>query len=355
MRVLMIVQQVDESNWLRGFIVGWIRALARRVEHLHVLALEVTQAPQLPDNVTLYTMGKERGYSRARELTNFYRIVASLAPSVDVIFSHMTPRYTWLAAPIAIPLGKPQMLWFTHPKPSAETRVALITARWITTATPESFPYISPKVHVMGHGIDTAFYAPAPTLTSPIERPLIVSVGRVTPIKHHHTLLEAAALLKKRGLKLQFIVVGGMAAQGDKAYHAELLARRDALGLSPIDFAMSGAMSAESTLDLTRGASAVVNLTPPGSFDKAALEGMLIEKPLVYCNPAFDALTGHYADLLRAGDSGDALAVADRLQAVLALSESERAEIGKSLRQQTAAAHGLESLMARLVKLMAEG
>jgi hypothetical protein len=57
MRPLMIVQLIDEYDWLRGFIVPWVRALAERVEHLHVLTLEQREA-RLPDNVTVYSMGK---------------------------------------------------------------------------------------------------------------------------------------------------------------------------------------------------------------------------------------------------------------------------------------------------------
>ncbi|MBZ0307757.1 MAG: hypothetical protein K8I82_16940, partial [Anaerolineae bacterium] len=153
MKILMIVQQLDESHWLRGFIVEWVRALAASVEHVFVLALEQGKA-DLPLNVTVKSMGKEKGYSRPRELVEFYRQVGQVIGSVDVIFSHMTPRYTWLAAPLAALYRKPQMLWFIHPKISLEIRAALAASRWIVTATPDSFPITSPKVHVLGHGLN---------------------------------------------------------------------------------------------------------------------------------------------------------------------------------------------------------
>jgi glycosyltransferase involved in cell wall biosynthesis len=350
MRVLMIVQQVDERNWLRGFIVGWIRELAKHFETLHVLTLEQGEA-SLPENVIVHSMGKEKGYSRPRELWEFYRGLAGSIGKVDVIFSHMTPRYTWLASPLAAIYGKPQMLWFTHPKASLETKTALRTARWIVTATETSFPIHSEKVHVMGHGIDTNFFSPAPN-ASEMQPPLILAVGRVTPIKYHHTLLEAAALLRERGISARFVVAGGTAAQGDEAYQAELLRQRDALGLTSQDFELTGALPVDEILALTRQATIVTNLTPPGSFDKAALEGMLVGKPLIYCNPAFDALTGEAVSLLRAGTPDDALTVADRLAGVLALEEAERIKLGLALRERTATAHGLENLMQRLVVLM---
>ena len=57
MRVLMIVQLVDEREWLRGFTVDWIRALAARVERVEVLTLEQGQA-DLPD--IIHSVGDNR-------------------------------------------------------------------------------------------------------------------------------------------------------------------------------------------------------------------------------------------------------------------------------------------------------
>ena len=114
MRVLMMVQRVDEDDALLGFTVMWIRALAARVERLYVLALETGEA-DLPDNVIVYSMGKERGNGNLRELLEFYRGLGKTIRDVDVVFSHMIPRYTWLAAPYAALFRKPQIVMVYAP------------------------------------------------------------------------------------------------------------------------------------------------------------------------------------------------------------------------------------------------
>jgi glycosyltransferase involved in cell wall biosynthesis len=352
MRVLMIVQELNKDSWLRGFIADWVCALAAEVEQLHVLALELGQF-QPPPNVQVYSMGKEHGKNRGREVVNFYRHLGGVIGRVDVVFSHMTPRYVWLAAPLAQLYGKPQLLWFIHPRPNREIALALRLSRWVATATEGSFPIASPKVHALGHGIDTARYAPDPSIPEQ-QPPLILAVGRITPIKQHHILLEALALLRDEAglLPCRVKVVGEAAAPGDAEYQAQLIARRTDLNLPAESFDLIGALPADPLIGLTRHAALVTNLTPPGSFDKAALEGMLIGKPLLTPNPQFDDLLGSHQALLGLQRHDDPHEVAQRLHALLQLSAAQRASIGADLRQRTAAAHGLASLMQQLVALM---
>ena len=350
MRVLMIVQELNETSWLRGFIVGWVRALAKHVETLYVLTLERGEA-NLPDNVFVQSMGKERGYNRWQELREFYRGVGRVVDQVDVIFSHMTPRYTLLAAVYR----KPQMLWFIHPRANLEIRAALILSKWVTTATEDSFPIKSSRVFPLGHGIDTDFYSPASESITFEQIPLILAVGRVTPIKKHHVLLEAAALLRDRKQMLRITVAGGTAAPGDEAYRAELIRRRDELGLTENQFNLVGALQPLELVAMLREAAIATNLTPPGSFDKAALEAMLTGIPIITPNPAFDSLLGEYAGLLRLNMPNHAAEIADRIQTILEIPAGERRKIGLDLRERTAAAHGLDNLMQRLVALMEKG
>lgn len=353
MRVLMMVQLVDDREWLRAFTVGWIRALAAQVEYVDVLTLEMGHAA-LPDNVTVYSMGKERGYNRARELWEFHQAIRRMIGRVDVIFSHMTPRYTWLAAPYAALYRKPQMLWFTHRQVSLELRMALACARWVTTAAPDSFPLPSPKVHVMGHGIDPDVFAPADP--PPDEVPLILAVGRVTPIKRHDVLLEAAGMLRAHlgSLPVRFAVVGDVAAPGDESYRARLLARRAELGLSEDDFALLGARPVSELITLYRRAMAVTNLSPTGLFDKSVLEAMMTGTPVIVSNPAFDDLLGEHQDVLRVAGPDDAAGVANRIAGLLALPQEQRTAIGRDLRERAVEAHGLDRLMANMVALMGE-
>jgi glycosyltransferase involved in cell wall biosynthesis len=348
MRVAMLVQKVDERDWLMAFTVRWIRALAARVDHLHVITLEQREADLL-GNITVQSMGKERGYGRPRELIAFYRALGRIICDVDVIFSHMTPRYTWLSAPLAVPYRKPQLLWFVHRQVSAELRLALAACTYAVTAVPDSFPIQSTKVRAIGHGIDADFYAPDPNC-QPDNPPLIVYVARLMPIKHHETLLRALAS-STLDRSVQAAIVGAVPAGQDPAYLTHLENRARVLGIA--DRVMfTGGLLSDAVRDLYRRATVAVNLSPPGLFDKAALESMLTGAPTIVSSPAFDEMLGDHGSHLRITSPDNAEGLAAKLQALLALSPQQRAAMTQYIRERVKAAHSLDGLMDRLVALM---
>ncbi|PJF24674.1 MAG: hypothetical protein CUN53_16635, partial [Phototrophicales bacterium] len=104
-----------------------------------------------------------------------------------------------------------------------------------------------------------------------------------------------------------------------------------------------------------RGATVAVNLSPPGLFDKAALESMAVGTPTMVSSAGFDDLLGEYAPLLRIPDPEDDRALADALRYVLALSMPERKAVGRALRERVVAAHSLDRLIPRLVSVLRTG
>ncbi len=348
LRVIMLVQKIDEADWLVGFTVGWIRALAAHVKSLDVVALEA-QPTLLPANIHVHSLGKERRVGRIRELLAFERILSDLSRQADVIFGHLTPRYTWLAAPWAATHRVPQCLWYTHRQIDLELRLAARSARWIATAAPGSFPLPGPKVHVLGHGIDAQRFSPG-DVQPDADSPLILAVGRVAPIKRHDILIEAAALLRDRNLPARFAIAGGATSAEGQSYQAKLQARITELGLSD-RVTLLGAQRGDDLIGLYRRASIVTNLSAVGLFDKAALEAMCCARPTLVTNPAFDDMLADRRSLLYLADPPDPQALADRLGVILALPAAERDSIGRDLRERTVHAHSLDGLMDRLVNL----
>lgn len=346
MRVAMLVQKVDERDWLISFALEWIRALAARVDRVDVIALEQRQA-DLPANVFVQSMGKERGYSRVRELVTFYRALGGVIRDVDVIFSHMTPRYVLTSAPYAASFRKPQVLWFTHRQASLELRLATALSRYVVSAVPDSFPLPTPKLRVLGHGIDTDFYAPDP-LYMPDNPPLIVYVARLMPIKRQDALLKAIGT----GIEARVALVGDVPAGHDASYLDTLKALARELGIED-RVTFTGGLLSEDVRDIVRRATLAVNLSPPGLFDKAALESMLVGVPTLVSNPAFNGLLGEYVPHLSIADPDDTQRLADRLRALLALPAAERQHIAADIRERVKAAHSLDGLMDKLVALLA--
>lgn len=352
MRVLMTTRILDAQDPIVGFTLHWVRALGARAERLTVICQEMGAAA-LPGNVTAISLGKERGLGRAGQLAAFYRAAWREVPRSDVIFCHMIPRYAWLIAPLARLHRKPIVLWFTHRTPSRELRLALALVDRVATAAPDSFPIPSPKVVAIGHGIDADLFAPAhaPAEAAP---PQVVMVARLSPSKHYRTMIRAAAQLRdEAGMEdVRFVAVGGETPEFPR-HRAELEAEVARLGLGEC-FRFTGGMPYSALPALYHRSAVALNLSPPGHFDKAALEAMLCAKPVIVANPAYTGLLGAHAPALLLDDPEDAGGLAARLAALLAAGPAAQAAIGADLRRAAHAAHSLDGLMDRLAALLRE-
>jgi hypothetical protein len=60
MRVLYFSLAVDADDPILGFTGRWIRELAGRVEFVHVITMSAGRV-EVPGNVRIYSVGKERG------------------------------------------------------------------------------------------------------------------------------------------------------------------------------------------------------------------------------------------------------------------------------------------------------
>ncbi len=341
----MITQKVDPADPLLAFVTGWINALASRVEHLDVLCLE-QPAVVLPANVTAWSMGKERGRNRLRELVAFYQVLNRVINNVDVIFCHMIPRFAVLAAPYATIFRKPLILWYIHRQADLELRLAVTACRYVATAVSDGFPVRTPKLRPLGHGIDADFFAPNPNC-QPDDPPLIVQVARLTSIKHQETLLRALAM----DVNARVAFVGAVPPGHDQTYLAHLQALANELKIAD-KVTFTGALKQQAVREMYWQASVAVNLSPPGLFDKAALESMLTAVPTIVTNPAFDPLLGDYASRLRIVDSNDVAGLANSLKSLSTMTTAERQSMVDGIRQRVNANHSLEGMMDRLVALM---
>jgi glycosyltransferase involved in cell wall biosynthesis len=351
LRVLMITQKVDLDDDLLGFTHTWVQALAERVGHLHVLALSVGRH-ELRENVTLYSMGKERGAGRLRRLVNFTRVVAPLVlRRVDVVFVHMVPLYAVLAAPWAKLARMPMVLWYTHKSVTRTLKLAHQLVDRVVTASPESFRLPSNKVMVIGHGIDTELFKPAegPRPGRPFT---VLSVGRLSPIKDYGTLIEAADILvNQQGQReLRFVVVGDVGTPEQVAYRERLLAEVQRRGLNDC-FEFVGAVPYQQVVEYYQQADLFVNLSHTDSLDKAVLEAMACGVVPLTCNPAFAPLLDALAPRLMF-PAGNAEGLTDRIARLIEFLEMERKTIGKKAQSIVIRQHSVQGLVERLVMEM---
>jgi glycosyltransferase involved in cell wall biosynthesis len=261
----------------------------------------------------------------------------------------MIPRYVLFAAPWTALHHKPLLHWYTHRQASPELRLARRLATHILTAAPGSYPLPSPKVAVLGHGVETDLFPLSAEENAP---PEVILVARLSRIKRQDWLLRAASRAMIQAGPLRVILAGGAVTE-EPDYPTELEAL--AHGLAPIpDLLLTGPLPRPRLAQVIARAAVAVNLSPPGLFDKAPLETMLSGKPTLVTNRDFLPVLGEAADLLYLPSSADDTMLADRLARLLALTPAERAALGADLRARVADAHSLETLMDRLVQVMRE-
>ncbi len=311
MKLAVITQRVDDRDPVLGATVPMLRALAERVDELVVLTLHAGEHA-LPENARVRALGAGR-VRRGASLTS-----ALLRERPDAVLAHMAPVYALLAAP----LGAPVLLWFTHPRDSRLLRAATRVSRVVLTVDERSFPFASPKVRAIGHGIDVArFHCRPASEGGPLR---IVSLGRFSRVKRYDLIERAASRVD--GVEAEF--VGPALSDDDRRYRAALTRTRDAVGWLDVP-----ALLAEYDV--------FVSATEAGSADKAAFEAAAACLPVLASSPG---LAGLVPEELRFADEAE---LVERLEWIRT---ADRGAIGAELRERVRAGHSVDRWAERVLE-----
>jgi len=350
MEVLMITPKVDEQDALLGFIPTWINSLAKGVDKLHVVTLGYNEETRLSENVTVYSLGKKSG--KLSKLLYFNSIMLTIIPRVDVVFCHMFPDFTLISAPYAKLFRKPIVTWYTHGHVSRRLRVVHFLANRIVTASKESFGIKSNKVIITGHGIDINRFKPAIRQKREEDKKTILSVGRISPIKDYETFIRAAdIMINEKGMKnLEFLIVGEVPIASQGAYYEGLRKMVEEFKLKDyVKFV--GFVLHRDIVRYYQQCDIHVNLCPTGGADKAVLEAMACEKPVIVCNETFRDLLKPY-DSLCLFNHQDPRDMAEKLNNVAKVNHEDIwAKIGKHNREKVIKNHSIFHLVSILVDI----
>jgi len=349
MKLLFLTQVLDADDAVLGFVSRWVAGLARSAERVRVIALEVGETSDLPDNVDWRVLGRKGTLSRwwrnRRFLSEAYG-----ADGFDAALAHMVPRYALLAEGPTRKAGKGLFLWYTHKGVDARLRRAVPLCDTVFTASDESMRIESPNKRVTGHGIDLAHFE---TLEPPDLPARLLSVGRLTPAKDQLTIVDALHQLVQRGHDLHLDLVGGGLAAGDDDYGRKVQARIAEYGLGE-RVVLHGPVPYPKVPELFRRSTAFVSASLTGSVDKVVLEAMASRRPVVTCNEACASILEELGERGRSMCYGhaDAEALAAALDPLLCASADERARLGAELRAIVERDHEVDRLMSRLVAEM---
>ncbi|WP_216634763.1 glycosyltransferase family 4 protein [Gloeomargarita lithophora] len=305
----------------------------------------------LRENITVYSLGKELDYSEPHRAMRFYRFLYEIlqSKSIHLCFSHMTPVFTNLAAPILKILGIPVVTWYAHPSLTNNLKLAHKLSNKMVTSIPTAYPYRHDKLVVVGQGIDTHLFTPSRASINHKD-PLILAVGRLSPVKDYSTLIRAVThLISCTNHRIKLLIVGNPTSTKDEHYVQLLHQQVQELNLASV-VTFQPAVSMYKLPDIYRQCTVYVNLTPTGFGDKVALEAMACGKVCLAANTGFRETLGIYAEqlLFNHADSQD---LAEKLAYILSLSDEQRQAMGNYLRQQIIHLHSLERLINNLLQL----
>lgn len=218
-------------------------------------------------------------------------------------------------------------------------RMVLNLADRIIAATPAELAQLqwlyradTRKIVVIPPGVDTEHFYPIPAdeakafIGIPPCEQLLLFVGRIEPLKGIDTLLEAIAILRRRGQFVCLSVIGGdpdVSQETVSAEMARLQAIRSQFGLDDL-VTFLGKRSQDTLPYYYSAAEAVVVPSHYESFGMVALEAMACGTPVVASE------VGGLAFLVQSGRTGytfpvdDANALADSLEALLVDHELRR-------------------------------
>ncbi|MCK5059873.1 MAG: glycosyltransferase family 4 protein [Candidatus Pacebacteria bacterium] len=339
MKLLILTQKVDKNDSVLGFFHGWLLEFSKHFEHLTVICLE-KGGGNLPENVEVLSLGKEKKISRFAYVFRFYKYIWGERNNYDTVFVHMNQEYLLLGWILWKLWGKKIILWRNHNKGSFLTDIAVWASDIVCCTSKFSYTAKFKKTQLMPVGIDENMFK----RDTSIQRNswTILSLGRISPVKKIDVLIDALILLDEKEIAFKASIYGDTPKR-DQLYYEKLKQQGAALSKrNKLEFYKG--VSHKETPQVLNAYEIFVNLTPAGSFDKTILEAMACEAMVVFSNDFLDS--DKFQRMLTKQD--DPVALAQKLEFILK-NPSDFENIKKQEREYVVENHSLSLLTQKIV------
>ncbi len=355
MNILIITQKIDQDDAVLGFMHRWIERFAKDFNHVEAMCLQFG-ALDLPANVNVFSLGKERGFGRIHYVMRFYQHIVRTRHQYDAVFVHMNQEYVLLGALLWRLMGKKVTMWRNHHAGSFLTRIAVALCHTVFCTSDFSYTAQFKKTLRMPVGIDTDIFTPDETAERHWNH--LLFLARMAPVKRPHILIDALALMESSmlpgGYKALFV---GDPLPKDEAYYATLKKKaasiqQQASAHSPVVFAPG--ISNTQTPALYRQHGLFLNLSSSGMYDKTIFEAMACGSLVLASNKNLKTLL---PDLFIIPDetSNDPHVWAKAMTAILNLPTAEKERFSAMMRAIVVEKHSLQLLTARLKTVLEKG
>lgn len=334
MRLLVVTQEIDSESSTLGFFHEWLCALAPKFESIEAICLKEGKH-SLPANVSVHSLGKERGSRWALVYAVRFKFIAwKLRHEYDAVFVHMNQEYILVAGLLWKILGKPVYLWRNHYAGSWLTDLAAFFCTKVFCTSKHSYTAKYRKTVLMPVGVDLSRFS-GNTFTERISHSILF-LGRISPSKRPDMFIEALGLLAKEGISFSASVVGSPLPV-DAQYHRTLVERVKELELASVVTFLPGVPHTE-TADIYRRHDIFVNCSRSGMFDKTLFEAAACGVDVLAASDDWRTLAGSNQWFkLSANELADAL-----MSHLGSASHTTLVELAR--------AQSLDTLVSRLVK-----
>lgn len=345
MKLLIVTQKVDRNDDNLGFFHAWIEKFSNSVEKLYVVCLAKGEY-ELPPNVEVYSMGKERGASKIVQLMRLEFYLWKHLTGVDGVFIHMAPMYAIASFPLARLRKKRMILWYTHRSQNWKVSLAEKMVEEVLTASRESFRTKSEKVKVLGHGIDTEIFQARARFPDDVFR--ILYAGRISAIKDLATLVVAIDILARTPHigAFKVSILGRPLTPADAVYFEKM---KEMIAKLHVEQYISflGSVPHVNIAPYYQKHDMLINLCPTGGMDKVVLEAMSCEMVVAVSNETFRDLISIDRNIcFTAGNPQD---LARKIAYFIGLSIEKRHELGVQLRDVVVKKHNLGTLIGNIL------
>jgi glycosyltransferase involved in cell wall biosynthesis len=345
MKLLIVTQTVDVNDPILGFFHRWIKEFAKHCEQVHVFALNVGEY-SLPENVHVHCLGKSEGKSKIIWLWRLWQKSWSLRDEYDSVFVHMNPEYVLFGGLFWWMLGKRIGLWYAHGTVTFRLRCATFISNTVFTSSAKGFRIASKKRSIVGQGIDTNIFAPKDASYMEDDILRLVTVGRITPVKHLAFLIDVVAKILQQQ-KVMLTIAGVPMNDTDRGHLQDLHHLCAEKGIDR-QVVFAGSKTQEEIRDLLHEHHIFVHAGRTGSLDKAVLEAMSAGVHPLTSSEAFTDLFGAEKEFCTY-PQGDAEVLVSKLVSI-AERGIDRDRL-KRLRNIVVNEHGIEALIRKIVNV----
>lgn len=341
--LIFFCQSIDQDDPIIADTLNRAKSFAQNPRVKKTIIVTTRGKSTLSDhNITTINLEVPKE-GRMKALVKLYRVVLQeILKGKIVFYCYMTPTIPILLAPFKIFSRFKIVTWFAHSqfRPLVKFNLKYLSDLWF--APNLSHAKLNYKnLRVVGQAVDLDLFKPQPCP----KKFDMITVGRLTPVKKIHTIIESIHLLKTLyHQNISLCLCGDAYSKEDINYKNELkiLISKYQLDLQ-IDFKGN---VLKDNLPLLLNQSRIFIFPQDGAISKATVEALSTGLPIIICEDASDFLSSALNQLFFTKDDPHSLAL--KIKMLLSLSENEYARLSKECREDVLKRGGTKELFERI-------